>query len=124
MFFIFGIMNKQKDLPFHQIITCRECGAYSRYQVYMTYMVLSLFFIPCLKWNRKYYVCTACCHTLYQLDSTIGKRIARGEQVEIRAEHLKKIGKNASFRKKCSSCGFSTWENFAYCPKCGRKMEG
>lgn len=88
MFFIFGVMNKQKDLPFHQIITCRKCGAYSRYQVYMTYMVLSLFFIPCLKWRRKYYVSTACCHTLYRLDSAIGKRIAKGEQVEIRAEHL------------------------------------
>ena len=41
-----------------RVITCDECGRYGRYQVYMTYMVLSLFFIPCFKWNRHYYVQT------------------------------------------------------------------
>ena len=48
-----GITDGRKDFDFNQVITCDECGRYGRYQVYMTYMVLSLFFIPCFKWNRQ-----------------------------------------------------------------------
>lgn len=34
-------------------------------------------------WNKHYFVITSCCNTLYGLDSAIGKRIARGEEIEI-----------------------------------------
>lgn len=40
-----------------------------------------MFFIPCIKWNKHYYVRTSCCNTLYELDPEMGKAIARGEQV-------------------------------------------
>ena len=43
-----------------------------------------MFFIPCIKWNKHYYVRTSCCNTLYELDPEMGKAIARGEQVLIR----------------------------------------
>lgn len=49
MFFIMGITDGRKDFDFHQMMTCGACGAYGRYQVFMTYTVLSLFFIPCIK---------------------------------------------------------------------------
>lgn len=80
MFFMMGITDGRKDFDFNQVVTCDECGRYGRYQVYMTYMVLSLFFIPCFKWNRHYYVQTTCCNALYELDPEIGRRIARGER--------------------------------------------
>ena len=83
MFFIMGITDGRKDFDFHQMMTCGACGAYGRYQVFMTYTVLSLFFIPCIKWNRHYYVQASCCNALYELDAEIGKRIARGGDVEI-----------------------------------------
>ena len=51
MFFFFGIMNDQKDLNFHQPMTCTQCGRMGQYQVFVTYMVLSIFFIP---------ICTSC----------------------------------------------------------------
>ena len=81
MFFILGITDGRKDFEFTQTMICNICGKYGRYQVFMTYTVLSLFFIPCFKWNKHYYVQTSCCGTLYELDPKIGKQIARGEQV-------------------------------------------
>ena len=82
MFFIMGINQGRKELQNDQLVICEHCGSYGRYQVFMTYMCLSLFFIPCFKWNRQYYVRTTCCNTVYALDPEVGKRIARGEHVE------------------------------------------
>ena len=134
MFFIMGINSGRKDLSFHQTMICSRCGSYGSYSVYMTYMVLSLFFIPCFKWNRRYYVTTSCCNRTYQLDPAVGKRIARGEQVELRPEDLTDTGEygccragespggSLTFVKRCSSCGFSTEEDYDYCPKCGKPL--
>lgn len=83
MFFMMGITQGRKNLDHNQVIICEHCGSYGRYQVFMTYMVLSLFFIPILKWSKKYYVQSTCCNTIYELDAEIGKQIARGERVEI-----------------------------------------
>ena len=77
-----------KNFDYNQMVVCGHCGSYGRYQVYMTYMCLSLFFIPCLKWNRQYYVQSTCCNTVYSLAPEIGKQIARGENIEILPEHL------------------------------------
>ena len=49
----------------------------------MTYMYLSLFFIPCLKWNRQYYTQSTCCNMVYSPAPEIGKQIARGDGIEI-----------------------------------------
>ena len=121
-----GITDGRKDFDFLQNILCTVCGRYGRYQVFMTYTVLSLFFIPCFKWNKHYYVRTSCCETVYELDPEVGKRIARGENVEIRPEDLKRIdtGGYGSFGtyKICSNCGYTTDEDFQFCPKCGREL--
>ena len=84
---------------------------------------LSLFFIPCFKWNKQYFVQSTCCNTVYALDPEIGRAIARGENVEIRPEHLTEVqaGYRSTF-KRCSNCGFETQEDFEYCPKCGRRF--
>ena len=50
MFFIMGITDGRKDFSFNQLVTCAICGKYGRFNVFMTYTVLSLFFIPTLKW--------------------------------------------------------------------------
>ena len=83
-----------------------------------------MFFIPCIKWNKHYYVRTSCCNTLYELDPEMGKAIARGEQVLIRPEHLQRISKvtYGCNYKHCNYCGYETAENFEYCPKCGKKF--
>ena len=56
MFFMMGITQGRKELPFTQTVICDRCGSYGRYMVFMTYTVLSLFFIPVFRWGKKYYV--------------------------------------------------------------------
>lgn len=122
MFLMLGINDDRRDLDFSQMVICDACGAYGRYQVFMTFTVLSLFFIPCFKWNRRYYVQTSCCGRIYELDREIGAAIARGEQAEIRPEHLKEMpGQNYRIHR-CTNCGYETQEDFEFCPKCGRKF--
>ena len=125
MFFMMGITDGRKELNYSQTEICSVCGCYGRYQVFMTYTVLSLFFIPCFKWNRHYYVQTSCCNTLYELDREVGRRIERGENVRILAEHLQKLGSGRSSYtdyKRCLNCGYETTEDFVFCPKCGARL--
>ncbi len=123
MFFIMGINQRRKDLGPGQMMICSQCGSYGRYQAFMTYMVLSLFFIPCFKWNKKYYVQSTCCNTIYELDPEIGKRLARGEDVEILESHLTLVqAGNKSHYRRCGTCGYETNEDFEFCPKCGERF--
>ena len=124
MFFMMSITDGRKVFDFTQTVICDICGKYGRYQVFMTYTVLSLFFIPCFKWNKRFYVQTSCCNTLYELDPAIGKRIAKGENLEIMPDNLMKVnipGYSNSY-KKCGNCGYETNEDFEFCPKCGVKF--
>ncbi len=125
MFFIMGITDGRKDFDFNQLITCAICGKYGRYNVFMTYTVLSLFFIPTIKWNKHYYVQTSCCGAVYELDPEIGRMIAGGEEVEILPSHLTQVnrgGWNTTGYKRCRQCGYETTEDFDFCPKCGAKL--
>lgn len=124
MFFMIDITNGRKDLNFNQMIICDGCGQYGRYMVYMTYTVLSLFFIPCFKWNRQYFVQSTCCGRTYRLAPEIGRRIERGEELEIKAEDLEPVYDRwqQNQRKSCQNCGFTTNEDFDFCPKCGKKF--
>lgn len=122
MFFIMGITDGRKDFDFTQTIICNNCGKYGRYQVFMIYTVLSLFFIPTFKWNRRYYVQMSCCGTVYELNPEIGKRIAAGEELQIKPQDLTKVSQCRSFYKHCNNCGYETTEDFDFCPKCGMKF--
>lgn len=124
MFFMIGITDGRKVFDYTQTVICNICGKYGRYQVFMTYTVLSLFFIPCFKWNKHFYVETSCCNTLYELDPEIGKRIAKGESLEIRPDDLTKVNLPgySNRYKRCSNCGYETNEDFEFCPKCGVKF--
>lgn len=124
MFFMMGITDGRKDFDFNQTVICNLCGKYGRYQVFMTYTVLSLFFIPCFKWNKHYYVQTSCCNTIYELAPEVGRRIAAGENVEIQLQDLCRVN-NGTYGyscRCCSRCGFTTTEDFTYCPKCGNRF--
>lgn len=132
MFFICGINQEEKELGSFGPYICGACGSYGRYQVYITYMCLSLFFIPILKWSKRYYVRTSCCQSLYELDPEVGKQIQHGESVEIRPEDMTLIRRensgcrgwqNSPRRHVCPACGYETEEDFAYCPKCGTRMD-
>ena len=126
MLFIMGTSFERKVFNFSQLITCTECGHYGRFNVFMTYIVLTLFFIPTMiKWKKRYYVQTSCCGTIYELDPEIGKAVAKGEDVHILPIHLKKTRQRAYYQpplKYCRRCGYMTREDFKFCPKCGEEM--
>lgn len=136
MFFICGINQGQKELSHSQLVVCAGCGGYGRYQVFMTYMCLSLFFIPVLKWGRKYYVKMSCCGAVYELNPKTGERIAGGEKVDITQRDLTLIQagnrrqwqpgraeqSDRGTRRVCRNCGYETEEDFSFCPKCGERL--
>lgn len=121
MFFIMGISQKEKELEFNQVITCKCCKRYSNIQVYMTYTYFMLFFIPLFKWNKRYYVKNNCCGSVAELDNEIGRKIENGEPVTIDTDNLD-YGLRKNNIKVCSVCGYTTDEDFIYCPKCSNKF--
>lgn len=122
MLLIFGITTKQEDIEFNQFHTCEICGSYGNYEMYLTYTAFSLFFIPVLKWNRKYYVRTRCCGSLYSVDEGVGRDIERGLRKEINPSDMTLIQGNYGRERRCSSCGYMVDPDYDYCPKCGREM--
>ena len=96
MFFMIGITNGQKDLEHNQTEICDICGRYGRFEVFMTYTQLLLFFIPVFKWNRQYFVRMSCCGAMYTLNPEVGARIARGEDVTIQKDDLMRMSRNAA----------------------------
>lgn len=124
MFFMIGLNQGRKDLSHDQLVICTQCGQYGRYQVFMTFTQLLLFFIPCFRWGRKYFVQMSCCGTVYELDPETGARIARGENVQIGPADLKILqrGHTPRMEKRCSACGYRTSEDFDFCPKCGTRL--
>ena len=96
MFFMIGITNGQKNLEHNQTEICDVCGRYGRYEVFMAYSQLLLFFIPVFKWNRQYFVRMSCCGAMYTLDPEVGARIARGEDVTIRKDDLMRMSQSAA----------------------------
>ena len=124
MFFIMGVAPRSKQLQYNNSVhICDRCGQYGRFEVFMTCMCLSLFFIPIIKWKKQYIVRTTCCNAQYELDSDIGQAIARGNDVEIKMEHLTPLGGYEQLNyKRWAQCGFSTTEDFRYCPNCGREL--
>ncbi len=134
MIFIGGISSGMKEIEYLKTVVCSRCGAYGRYQVYMTYMYFSFFFIPLFKWSKRFFVKMSCCGAVYELDPEIGKRLLRGEDVDIRESDLTLVedGRGNPWassqtaggqKKRCSACGYETQEDFSYCPRCGAALE-
>lgn len=121
MFFIFGMSTKEKKLDFIQTIVCSNCGAYGRYGAFMTYSYFSLFFIPLFKWNKKYYIRTSCCGSLYLVNNDIGKSIEKGDNININESDLNLI--NGDRGKMCSNCSYPIEDEFEYCPRCGERLK-
>ena len=122
MFFMMGVTQEKKDLEHDQTMICDVCGSFGRYNVFVVYTVLTLFFLPVWKWNRHYYVETSCCYALYELDPEIGRKIENGEDVKIKESDLLLITSKGTTYKKCAYCGYETDEDFEFCPKCGHRF--
>lgn len=121
MVLLFGTSTKESKLDFVQSIVCSNCGLHGKYEAFMTYSVFTIFFIPILKWNKRYYVTSTCCDSLYKVNKDIGRSIERGDNINIDKSDLQAININSS--KVCANCKFPIENEFAYCPRCGEKIE-
>ena len=128
MIFIGGISQGRKILDYVRTVICGCCGRYGRYEVIMTYTYFSFFFIPLFKWNRQFYVRMTCCGAVYSREKEVGQQILAGRDVEIRPEDLTLVqggdgsGTYGRVKKHCDHCGYETFEDFEYCPKCGERF--
>lgn len=124
MFFIIGISQREKRLSYQQTMICKVCGKFGRLEVLMTYTCFTLFFLPLFRWNVKYYATASCCGSVYLLDNDLGKRIARGEVLDLTEEDLINPvhQNNYGGALHCSRCGYQCSSDFTYCPKCGNKL--
>lgn len=126
MFFICGISQGRKQFNYSRTVICSLCGAYGKYQIFMTYSYFSVIFIPIIKWDRHYYVQMSCCNTIYELNPEKGKQVSHGEIVDITEQDLTIIEpgrRNSQWsQRKCMSCGYETEEDFEFCPKCGHRF--
>lgn len=121
MFLIFGIEENEKKLDFDQLIICDGCGRYGRISVFMRYTYFMLFFIPLFKWNKRYYVRMECCGSVCEISPELGRSIEKGEVSSIDPSILHFYSEQTSWRT-CSHCGYTTDEDFAFCPKCGKPL--
>jgi len=123
MFFIgiFGIEQAKKTIGTYNNAICPACGAFTRFEVYKAYSYFHIFFIPTFRWNVRYYVKPACCGSIYELDPAIGQQYDRGQNPEIRNEHMRPINQYPPY-KTCSACGARVESTFSYCPYCGRRL--
>lgn len=121
MFFIFGINQKEEQLKFDQVIVCDNCGRYGHVTVWVTYSYFMLFFIPLFNWGRRYFVRMNCCGAYCEIDKELGEKIANGTVTSINPEDLP-FRKVVDKLKRCPLCGYSTEEDFQFCPKCGTKL--
>lgn len=121
MFFITGVRGGKKAYPLGGAVICNACRAYGRYTMVMSYSEFTFFFIPVFKFGKKYYIYANCCGSVYEIDSALGRRIAKGEEIQIQKEDLREIpGHNYHFYR-CEQCSYMSREVFDYCPKCGRQ---
>ncbi len=123
MFFIFGISDSYKELDFKTTFSCACCNHLEQMNFYMFYSYFSLFFIKIFKWNKRYIGICRNCSAEYEFTKETFEELERTGKLNSEMYTLRNC--NISFRKGnlvCSNCGFSTSEEFEYCPKCGNRF--
>ena len=126
MFFMIGCNSSEKELEYHGNFICPVCGMGTGCRVIMTCMVLSLFFIPVFRWNRTYTLVTNCCHGSFRLSASAGRRIERDPDASIDPSDLEFISGASYSRNRsrvCPNCGFTTDEDYTFCPKCSMRLK-
>lgn len=128
MFFIgiFGIEKKQKEIKFLKGIPCKSCNEGQEGKIIKTFNFFHFFFIPLFRWNEKYYIVCSSCNSIYEIPKDKGKRIEKGEDVEITYWDLRtvEIGHDGNYTEvnRCAHCGKALEHDFEYCPYCGSKI--
>ena len=121
MFFIMGGGQDTRQLEYNQLVMCKNCQKYGQINIYMTYSYVSFFFIPLFKWNKMYFAKMNCCGATCEISQEVGREIEKGNVTFISEDQLHFQQQYNPWRR-CANCGYTTSENFEYCPKCGRRF--
>lgn len=128
MFFIgiFGVESKQKEIKTLNDISCKSCDKGIGGKIIKTFNFFHFFFIPLFRWNEKYYLICNGCNSVYEIPKDKGKRIEKGEGIEITYWDLKDVetryNVNYAACNRCAHCGKALEHDFEYCPYCGAKI--
>ncbi|MDO5027804.1 MAG: zinc ribbon domain-containing protein [Bacillota bacterium] len=122
MFLFFSIKSKEEAIDFSQNLSCQVCGTYGPFKAFVVYKVFSLFFLPVIRWDRKYYLSCSTCGSVYQIDQSLGQDLEAGRKLSLQESDLSLVASSYRPTRTCSSCGYQAEEDFDYCPKCGRKL--
>jgi len=139
MFFLIGIMPGRKALVYERMVRCPHCGKWERCQIQMTFTCLDFFFIPLIKWDKRYLLKMRCCNSVFELDGEIGKQIARKMEPEIEARHLTLLKAGTTLQQEpeappshkaygedtrvCPYCGEPLAQPAEACPQCGKALK-
>jgi hypothetical protein len=124
MFFIAGINSKSEQLDYYEPIMCSACTKYGRFEAFVEYRELSLFFIPIFRFGKKYYARTTCCNSLYLItnkEKCLMMERGHGHNVFLKDKDLMLIQKGSAGRT-CPNCHNQVSQEHNYCPNCGTKL--
>ncbi|WP_125154057.1 zinc ribbon domain-containing protein [Clostridium rectalis] len=123
MFFIgiLGIEDRRKTVKVIQNSVCKACNRLSSYELIKENTVFHLFFIPIFKWNKRYYLVSRCCNSIFQIPIEIGEEIENSKRQTIQDDDLEDVHINSS--EVCINCGLNIEKSFQYCPRCGSRLK-
>ncbi len=127
MFFIgiFGINETQKTIGTYNNVVCPSCQALTHLELLKAYSYFHLFFIPTFKWNLRYYVKSACCNCIYELDPIIARQYEEGQLPKITSGHIHPLVHPTDYPlpyKTCHYCGNRAEIKYNFCAHCGQKL--
>ncbi len=126
MFLIIGVNDGQEAIYYDKLVYFPHLGRSVNVTIYVTFMQLMLFFIPTFKWSKRYYVQLPN-GEVFELDPEVGRKIARGYDVDIQPSDMTPTntgtsGWSSAAAPTCPHCGYPLDSDFDFCPKCGRRL--
>lgn len=122
MIFIGGITKKRDELNINQTQTCSVCHRVGGFKAFVEYSALSLFFIPVFKWNKKYYLESTCCGSIFSISDELGRDLEYQRNITIKDSDLNPVYTNNTKKYSCVHCGYTAEEDHTFCPKCGNRL--
>jgi len=118
MFFIgiFGTGEDEKEImTFHNVI-CPCCGRYTSAKMSLSYRYFHIFFIPLIKYHKKYLVRPACSCSVYEAEEAYAEELKNGAPMDMNRLIL------LQRRSICPRCRRELGRGFDFCPYCGEKL--
>ena len=123
MFLLIDVFPREEEIGFNQVRICSRCGKAGAVRVFMICTCLRLFFIPVFRWNYRYIARMECCGDTVELDQETGEAIRRGEITSLDERFFPDHSAyRVPAKKVCMGCGFTTEEDWDFCPRCGRRF--